>query len=318
MSFEYLDVHLIIQFLISLNVEILLIMIQLNRRINTIFRNNFKSLSNYVFYKYSSKDIDNLTLEEKNKYLIQASNEDNLLLVKLLSNKGANINNDIKPKIKVPIYRDDRLITYPLQYRINVWNSNKNPALIAAASNNHHKIVKYLLINGNNVNKDKNDGKNSALLIASYNGHSESVKELLNGGADIHEWEDMSLAYSCKNNHLQTVKELLDKEANISNYSDRALHWSCKEGHTEIARLLLDKLPNIDNLDHMVLADTCHNGHIEIVKLLLDKGVNIRAENDLAINYASIDHHTNIIQLLLDRGNYPDSLRDHFLNENNP
>ena len=101
------------------------------------------------------KELSNLSQEEKNEKLLDASDEGILNIVKLLIKLGADI---------------------------NAKNYDGNTPLIFASANGYLDIVKLLIENGADINV-KNKRKHTALYWASIKGYEDIVELLKKYGA---------------------------------------------------------------------------------------------------------------------------------------
>ena len=123
-----------------------------------------------------------LTTRELNKYLIDSCGEGDLLTVKYLVTKGADI-----------------------QYAFNAPLRN-------ASLYNRLEVVKFLIDENAHVSA-LND---FSLRYASLYGHLEVVKFLVENGANIHSQNDESLVWAWMNDKIEIIKFLIEKGANIN------------------------------------------------------------------------------------------------------
>ncbi|CZR67067.1 uncharacterized protein PAC_16966 [Phialocephala subalpina] len=181
--------------------------------------------------------------------LYRASMNGHIEVVKLLLEKGANVNAAIEDG-STPLHR--------------------------ASMNGHLESVKLLLEKGANVNTATKDGS-TPLHRASYNGHLESVQLLLEKGANVNAATEDGLTplhQASYNGHLESVKLLLEKGADVNaatRYRSTPLHRASYNGHLETVQLLLEKGANVnaairDGLTPLDYASK--NGHFEVIKLL--------------------------------------------------
>ena len=141
----------------------------------------------------------------RNADLLSALRKEDLDLVKLLVENGADIHFD------------------------------NDQVFVMAASYDHLDIVKYLLSKGINIHT-RND---TALIMASYHGHLEMVKLLVENGADIHAGNDAALIYTVQNNRPAIVKYLVEQGADIHADDNKLLLTAKINNFTEIHDFLL-------------------------------------------------------------------------------
>ena len=181
--------------------------------------------------------------------LINAVRRNNIELVKLLLDAGAN-----------PNKKDN--ISYT--------------ALIYAVQYGYIEIVQLLLEAGVWVNIQNNIG-DTALIEASLNGNIEIIELLLATGADPNirnNDDDTALMWASQMGHIEIVELLLEVDAdpNIRNFGDdTALIFASQMGYIEIVGLLLDAgaNPNIRNNNGRIAYDVALiNNNYEIADLL--------------------------------------------------
>ena len=249
--------------------------------------------------------------------------EKNIEIIKLLLNKGANIN-----------YRN----TY-----------NFTPLTFALYYKNPIKIIKFLLDNGANVNEvideedeeyeeDEEDeeyeihGTTPLTLALEPNKESEKyndndlleiVKLLLDKGANVNYIDNnkhIPLVYAIQYAPIEVIKIILDKtDYKLINLEEKkfdlgrtplthVLFWREGEIIKEIIKLLLNKGANINYKNYLgqtpLIFALNERSSIDTIKFLLDNGANVNDKdnkgNDV-LTWASMNP-IEIIQLLLDRG----------------
>ena len=191
------------------------------------------------------------------KELFKAIKENNIEAVKLLLERGADINTKDK---------DGRT------------------ALMYAASAGCTETVKLLLDHGADINAKTKYGYRTALMLAAIGGHTETVKLLLERGADVNtigEFDRPALMCAALEGHTEIVNLLLDHSADI-HAKDKdgrtALMWAAHNGHTGIVNLLLDHgadIHAIDELDRTALMLAADGEHTEIATTLIELGADI-------------------------------------------
>lgn len=157
------------------------------------------SATDNITEKIDTTPYDNMSSEEKNLALIEASKNGDLEKIKGLIASGAQIN-----------YRYEDL-------EGDIFDDT---ALMRASSEGHIEVVKYLIENGADVNNHADGGR--PLMSASSGGHLEIVKLLVENGADINakgQSYNSALIEATYKNYIEIIKLLIDAGAdvNISN-----------------------------------------------------------------------------------------------------
>ncbi len=154
---------------INNHIEVAKMLIEHGANINSKNNNGNTALS--VANEKGHTEIVEL-LEQTNIYtekaLLEAAKNGNFKTVKLLINKGVNINAK---------YNNGWVSNYNIAK-----NNNGMTALMWASNNGHTEIAKMLIDAGADVNAKDNDG-DTALMRASEKGHTEVAKLLINAGA---------------------------------------------------------------------------------------------------------------------------------------
>ena len=184
--------------------------------------------------------------------LINASTNGSLEIVKMLVEKGADVNK---------------------------LDSNGNTPLSITCSNNNIAIINYLI----DHNADVNQG--NALYNACENGNLEVAKLLIEKGANVNKGPNTPLCGACEKGYYDIVKLLIDNGANVNRGNDHnnPLLIACSKNYIKIAKLLIengaDVNKQVDNgFDGFVspLSVACTDNLIDIAKLLIDKGANFK------------------------------------------
>ncbi len=113
-----------------------------------------------------------------------------------------------------------------------------------ASLNGHQEIASELLTARASIDLGDKGGY-TALMLAASNNHHTLVRLLLQNGADINHQEHTqgwtALIWSAKRGHLETVKELLAEGANTGirdNNRLSAKDWAVRIKHPKTAALL--------------------------------------------------------------------------------
>lgn len=203
--------------------------------------------------------------------LMRAAYNGHLETVKLLINKGADV---------------------------NIQNAAGTTALMKAAYKGHLEIVKFLIDNNANINLKEQHGA-TALIKGVAQGHTEIVKLLLSKGADVnvadayncednvcfHEPEGTSLESAVHHGNTEMVKLLLNNGADVNFHLDfkQPSCWWCG---TALTRAV-------------------YTGNYEIVKLLIDKGANVNEQDSYGrtpLYIADDENYAEIAELLRQAG----------------
>jgi ankyrin repeat protein len=219
-------------------------------------------------------EVETAPAEDGKTALHIAAQDDETEVVKLLLDKGANINQQ---------------------------DNNGKTALHIAAQYGETKVVELLLDRNANIDQQDNNGK-TALHIAAECGETEVVKLLLDRNANIDQPDNngktaLHIAAEC--GETEVVKLLLDRNANIDqpdNNGKTALHIAAQYGETEVVKLLLDRGADInqqDNNGKTARHIAAQYGETEVAKLLLDKCANIN-QPDNNLNSHSISPAASI------------------------
>lgn len=196
---------------------------------------------------------------------------------------------------------------------INIVDIANESALIKAASQNHIKIVKYLLTKGSELNVNIKDkyGK-TALIRAAHEGHYEIIDLLLSEGFNIDvnardKYGKTALIRAALKGHVEVVKSLVKyKNININirdEYNRSALITASEHNHADIVKILLqcDNI-NVNFIDDygetalMKAAVSLYPGRQTITKLLLQ-------HHNIDVNIKNKTGHTALLKASLS-GNF--------------
>jgi len=163
-------------------------------------------------------NIVNLTQEEKDENIVNASLYNYLNVIKQLIKSGADVNARIK----------------------HGWGWS---ALMCASLKNNLDTVIYLIEKGADVNLKDNLIGNTALTLASKHGHLTTVKYLVEHGADVNTLNNIGFSplMGASDGYLDVVKYLIEQGAHI-NIKDTmgvtALSVASRKNNTEIINYL--------------------------------------------------------------------------------
>jgi ankyrin repeat domain-containing protein 50 len=191
-------------------------------------------------------------------------------------------------------------------------------SLIVASYFGLKAVVKLLLENGADVERNDAGYGRTPLSWAAENGHEAVVKLLLEKGADVeckNAWYGrMPLSWAAENGHEAVVKLLLEKGADVECkngwYGRKPLSWAAENGHEAVVKLLLEKGADVGckgtGYGLMPLAWAAENGHEAVVKLLLENGADVECKDTgygrTPLSWAAGNGHEAVVKLLLEKG----------------
>ena len=240
------------------------------------------------------KDQDGLESQDTRDWtpLFYAVHNDQEAMVKLLLEKGANLN-------------------------INDGGFVHHSLLLYAVSKGYEGIVKLLLEKGANLEyKDGLDGQ-TPLIYAAMHGKVALVKLLLEKVADMESRGRSgrtALFHAAECGQKRIVELFLERGAKLETKTSTGrtpLYTAAENGHDDIAQLLVDKGAELEtkaSTGRTPLLAAAENGHDVVTKLLLDKGADPWSKSSTgktALDYATRFGHEGIVKLLLDRGAVP-------------
>lgn len=219
-------------------------------------------------------------MHQKSSFLCCACFCNNLEMVKLLVNKGANVN------LKV----DDM-----------------EPALHVAVSMRNYDICEYLLNKGANVNITEQNGY-TPLHFACESGNLGISSLLLGKGADVgfQSREGCGpLHFACKSGNLEIVRLLVGKGADM-NMQDihgfTPLHNACIHSNLKIIRYLVE---NGAKKYKYMLHCACAKDNLEVIRYLIGIGSNINDvnfEGVHALTISAMNGTNNVFKYLVENG----------------
>ena len=237
------------------------------------------------------KDQDGLEFQDTRNWtpLFYAVDNDQEAMVKLLLEKGANLN-------------------------INDGGFFHHSLLLYAVSKGYEGTVKLLLENGANLEyKDGLDGQTPLSYAAKY-GKVALVKLLLEKGADMESRSThgrTALFNAAGRGHKRTVELLLERGAKLETKDSTGrtpLHEAAENGYDDVIQLLVDKGAEVEtksSTGRPPLLAAAENGHEVVTKLLLDKGADPMSKSmtgETPLDCAKNLGHEGIVKLLMDRG----------------
>ncbi|KAJ7671899.1 ankyrin repeat-containing domain protein [Mycena olivaceomarginata] len=255
--------------------------------------------------------------KQYSKALTAASSSGHIAVVRLLLEKGADINPDGIPVLQTASSSGQLdvvqiLLNSGADVNATVPGGEYFTALQAASCHGHEDIVRLLLANG--ANGGLLGGSYYSALQAASNGHAGIVRLLLKTGADVNALGGKygsALQVAAGGGYTEIVGLLLENGALIDEGSGEnctALQTACWGGHKETVTLLLQKGANINARGGIyggALQVASYKGHTEIVSILLEKGADKNAKDGelwTALQAASYKGHEELVHLLLGVG----------------
>lgn len=301
------------------------------------YDNNYKENTFLKTIEYVNKKINlnfNATNENGDTFLIAASRQGSLKIVKSLIGYGADINaknNDGRTALMLTSNLEIAKLLIDSGADVNAKNNNGGTALTRAVYWDKLEVAKLLIDNGADVNAKDDEFGQTALTQAVNWDRLEIAKLLIDNGADTKN----SLTYLTSVTKWEMVKLLIGNGADINargsgmfgnppliigviNYMDNGplLYYEYSEILEKI-KFLIDKGADVnvkDNIGRSVLEKTIDMLNIqhwelvlEIVKLLVDNGANINAKDkngNTALTYAKRKGNKGkeIVKFLMSRG----------------
>ncbi|MEM6396546.1 MAG: ankyrin repeat domain-containing protein [Bacteroidota bacterium] len=249
--------------------------------------------------------------------LHEAAEEGQLEIVRLLVEKGVNVN-ELDDRRLTPLGRaaaedNPTVIRYLLGRGADLEKGTYLP-LHLAAEDGQVAALRALLEAGADV--DARDGhRRTALICAASDGHYSAAKLLLEAGADIDAQDargNTALIAAADDNHQRVVRLLLQSGADSEMRTDRgqnALELALSEGSDDAIDELTNGLAQ-DALDHLrhspeILLSPAREGHLFLVRHMLETGIDINITDDegrTALSVAAHEGHQDIVDYLLNHG----------------
>jgi ankyrin repeat protein len=257
----------------------------------------------------------------ENTPLYYAADSNNIDLVQLLVEAGADVNAGQWPALCQALYKGNTAIAkFLIGHGANV-NYPEDWGPLHEASTSNIEMVKLLLARGADINA----GHGPALHTAVNRGRRDIVELLIQRGADVNAKDTYGytpLQYAAQTGRTEVVQLLLEAGANINAKNDNgqtALHailvfsrpkyqGAKYQFSKDTVELLLAKGADVNLKDkngRTPLLLAAESADVEIVKLLLDKGAKVDAKDDdsglTALHYAARLGNKNAAELLIAR-----------------
>ena len=166
--------------------------------------------------------------------------------------------------------------------------------LMACAEKKSKRCFQYLLENGADISKTRDDGAD-ALYIASRYGHTEII-ELIIENCKEEKFREMvnrptfrgrtALLTAAHHGHIQVCKQLFKNGANLNHQDDHkftALIYASNKGHLDVVKWLVENGADVhlkDNFGETALNCALTQGDTEIIRLLRRLSVNTEEQEE--------------------------------------
>ncbi|KAJ5626764.1 hypothetical protein N7528_004191 [Penicillium herquei] len=252
--------------------------------------------------------------------LCVASGEGHEAVVRILLNRGANVNTGEEQQSTALIAASrgghKRIVQILLDHGadINTEGSKHGSALNAASEMGHEDIVKLLLDAGASISPQRS--RYGALTAASWAGHEHIVQMILDYIKDI-DAQGMEFANSLEaaaaNNHQGIVKKLLDRATdlngpNVCGQTDGnpPIFAAAKYGNDEVMKLLVDRGAdlNVHAQDGRTLLEfAMDQGRERVVKVILDNGADVNVPKSYELlSTAIVFKNERLVDMILNHG----------------
>ena len=167
-----------------------------------------------------------------------------------------------------------------IRVTIRVTGRARGPALLVAAYEGQHAVVRLLLDVFGAALDSANDAGWTAAMVAAQQGHLEVLRCLSARGADLDAADVNGLTpvfASAAGGHLRTTEYLLERQCDGNGVSDPGttpLHHAAFKGHLDIVVLLLRWGADLNvrsSEGHLPVDLAVHRGHVVVAAALRDE-----------------------------------------------
>jgi ankyrin repeat protein len=229
---------------------------------------------------------------DKNYNLILAVSKSDTLSIKLLLDRGADVNTSTIDGVTPLMYATDNgnleIVKILVEHGANIDKKpfNGPTALIAASKKNFYEIAEFLVSKKANLNIRVDDGITAVNYAAALN-HFDVMDMLIFYGADMEISDNKGntpLLSASYNNSIEAADLLLQNGANIDTFDingNSSLMIAIQRGNTDMAYLLIDKGANIHALNkagYCPLALAVIFKDSELAENLVNMGANVNQQ----------------------------------------
>ena len=269
------------------------------------------------YFKQISEHIVNEKYENGKTILHYALYGGNVEIVKLLIQKGVNVNEKDDfgrtPLEYLLIYEHtEELFNLIVENSVELDFRNilGDTPIFESLYREQMEFAKYF-IRKNNVIDELDKSYETPLHYASKQGYFEIVKLLLKHNLTCSEVRDYYGRDSHPNREFLSLIEHYKKYIDIEDTKQKtALYHATERGHFEIVKLLLE---NGASCKRNLICVASEHGYVDIVKLLIEHGVDVNDYSWTPLHSASEYGHIEIVKLLIENGadvnaNYNDNM----------
>ena len=249
--------------------------------------------------------------------LMLAAGEGHHNVVTLLIASGANVDRADKQDRTALDIASMRGHLKIIESLVNVGGKSvqaNSEALMFAAKEGHHSIVKHLIASGAHVNT-KGEYNRTPLHNASIGGHLNVVNILLNAGANVDEIDEdhsTALMLAAHKGHHSIVSQLIANGANVDKKNGvgrTPLLVASEERHLEVIEKLLSAGAKVNEPDEIYnstpLLCAVFNRYTKVTYLLLDYDADVTKQDDsgrTALHFAAETGQLEVVDILLNKG----------------
>ncbi len=189
-----------------------------------IYASQNENLEIVKWLLHNKADVNKLDVDGDSALIIASNTNKDTKVIEALIAAKADINtvdrNGFSP-LRIAIDNDNKLIVKLLTYngaKINLQDNKGLTALISAVSNNNLQMTKFLISHGADINAKTNQG-NSAILYAICQDNIAILNLLIDKGADLHIQNSKGFSLveaAVKSINLKALKILVNKGADVN------------------------------------------------------------------------------------------------------
>ncbi|OUM58897.1 hypothetical protein PIROE2DRAFT_64118 [Piromyces sp. E2] len=286
---------------------------KLNEYLNAIDKKD-PELIKHLNIKYSQNDINEIILELYNNKSLDQGRLKNIIYISLIYN----INFDVTSKLIVSLIKNNDItslkiiinnILYDNSFIRKLLHLYKCKKQISTNELNTYCDNERKKVNLNEIIKED---QNTPLISACRQGNEEIVKLLIRNGANVNK-ENIHgftpLIEACQCNRKNIVKILIDQGAEVNKGNingDTPLIIAFRYGYSDIIKILIKNGADVnkENVNGVTpLLIECERRNEDNVKLLIENGANVNKENkkgDTPLLIARKNGYTNIYNIIIE------------------